>query len=304
MAFSDLKDSRVKHEVIVEDSAYTGKSAVTAAQKLISVDKVDVIVALWDTADPVAPLADRYNVIHTSIRWNSNIADKFKNTFTFESTYKDYSQAFIHLFKRLGITRFALLTHESEGWNLADEEMKKAAAQEGLTVTSSQSYVPGDSDYRSFVGRAIQGNPEIVMVNDVGEALEVITKQIRTLRPKQRVTGYLGYPIDLSLFEGEYFIDQLSTSPDFSARYQKQFGEPIYSRAQLAYDLARIVAKAYETFSSKPTTDQVREAIRSIHSYQGMSGTLTATNDNKVFRTTCSERQVVHGVAVLANLPK
>lgn len=298
MAFEDLKDDRIKHEVVIEDSEYTGKSAVSAAQKLISVDKVDVIVALWDTADPVAPLADRYDIIHTSIRWNSNIAEKFKNTFTFESTYKDYSQDFIKLFKKIGVQSFAILNHESQGWNLAMEELTAAAKQHGVEVKSSQSYVPSNSDYRSVAHRAVQGNPDIIIVNDVGEELETITKQVRAFRPKQRVTGYLGYPIDLSLFEGEYFVDQLSTDPQFAARYETQFGEAIYSRAQLAYDLAHIVHKAFAKFESKPSTAQVREALRSISEHHGMSGKIVATNDNKVFRTQTVVMQVQGGKAV------
>ena len=46
MAIKDLGDSRVKHELFIEDSQYDYKTSVTVAQKLISVDKVDILVAL------------------------------------------------------------------------------------------------------------------------------------------------------------------------------------------------------------------------------------------------------------------
>lgn len=301
MALADIDHGTVKHTLIVEDSQYQTRGAASAAQKLLAVDKVDIIVALWDTADVVAPLAESYNRVHASIRWNSNLANDFSNTFTFESTYRDYAESFLKLFKQVGVSRVAILNQESNGWNLALNVFKERAKASGITLTSTQSYLASENDHRVFAIRALKDKPDVVLINDVGENLELITKQLRSLNSRQRVTGYLDYPIDLSLFEGEYYVAQLTTDSAFARRYEKAYGEPIYSRAQLAYDLATIVSGVYQSFDIKPSTEQVVESLRQVKAHDGKAGQIINTDNGKVFRTQCVMKQVKDGAGVIKN---
>ena len=298
MALADLEKGHVQHELLFEDSQYKNRDAVAAAQRLFAKD-VDIIVAMWETADSVAPLADKYNKLHASIRWNSDIADKFKNTFTFESTYEDYSNGFARLFKDLSLNKVAVLNSEDNGWNLALEAFKKAAIKEGITLTSVQSYLPTENDFNAYALLAVKNKPDVVLVNDIGDSLELITKTLRILNPKQRVTGYLDYPINLKLFEGEYFINQLGTNLDFAKRYEKKYGEPIYARAQLAYDMFSIISKTIDKFDKKPEIPLLVSKLKEFGSTKGMSGEISNTNNGKVFRTKCNRIQVVNGEKVL-----
>lgn len=298
MALEDLDQTKVKHTLVSEDSQYQLKEAVSAANKLISIDQVDLLVALWETADVVAPLAERSNKVHASIRWNNNIAKSFKNTFTFESTYEDYAELFIKLFSKLGLKKIVILNQEANGWNLALEVLKRSAEKYGITISAAISYLGSENDYRVIALKALSTNPDIILINDSGENLEVVTRQIKTLNSSQRVTGYLGYPIDLSLFENEYFIDQLSTSSEFANRYEAKYREPVYIRAQLAYDLMSLLGKVYNSFESKPDTESFISRLKEQKDYQGVSGLIRATDEGKVFRTKCVVRRIVNGASV------
>lgn len=298
LAREEHRSKQVLHEFVYEDSQYKNRETASAAQKLLSVDKVDVIVAVWDTADIVAPFAERANRLHTSIRWNSNIAERFKNTFTFESTYKDYARHFAELFNSVKLTNISILNHESNGWNLARDAFVKDAEELGLNIVSSQNYLPEENDFNAYAVRALKAKPDVVLINDVAEKLEQITRALRVVNPKQRVTGYLDYPLDLSLYEGEYFVNQLSLDPAFAKKYQERYKEPLYTRGQLGYDLFAIVAAAYEKFKVKPSTAEIVERLGEPTNYEGASGTITNSEHHKVFRTTCNFMQVVNGKKV------
>jgi branched-chain amino acid transport system substrate-binding protein len=300
-AISDLAKNDVKHELYFEDSQYDKRSAVSAAQKLLSVNNVDVIVSLWETAEPIAPLADRFNKIHASIRWNSDTAEKFKNTFTFESTYQEYAKAFVALFKKQNFKKIALLGVDAVGWNLANQVFLSEANKFGLEITSSQTYLPGESDFKTYALRALKDKPDVILVDDAGDNINLVTKNIRSLNPSQRITGYLGYPMNLELFENEFFIAQLATDPSFEKRFEQRFNELVYVRAQLAYDLVTIIGTLYNKNLTKPSTEQIRDQLSTITEYQGASGRITTTNHGKVFQTEVKEMQVRNGKSVLVN---
>ncbi len=297
MAFSEVT-GEIKHKLFFEDTQNQNKNAVTAAQKLISVDKVDVIVGLWETAEPIAPLADRYNIVHASIRWNSDIADQFKNTFTFEATYDDYAKSYVNLFESMGIKTLSILNSDLVGWNLSLKSFLEYSELAKFKILSVQTYLPDEKDFKVYAYKALKGDPDIILVNDTAESLELVTRKIRELKNKQRVTGYLGLPINLELFENESYIGLLETDSDFEDKFFKTYKTPVYLRAQLAYDLAITVKNAYKNFPTKPTTEDVVKKIKASKKRLGASGPLIPTNNGKVFRTKCVAMQIKNGKRV------
>ena len=100
LALLERGNQQPKIEVIWEDGKFAPKESVSAAQKLISSDKVDLIISLWDTADVIAPISEKAKVIQLSIRWNPDVAARNKYTFTFESTYPTYYADIVKLIKK------------------------------------------------------------------------------------------------------------------------------------------------------------------------------------------------------------
>ncbi len=290
-------DPNVKYQLLVEDSQYDLAKTVSAIQKLATVDQADVLISLWDTADAIAPIADQINKLHTAIRWNNNIAKQYRNTFTFESTYQTWSEQFLQLLHQKGIKKVAILHHESNGWDLALSVFESQAAQYGIELISIQRYLPGERDFRSIVLKALSKKPDAILINDAGENLELIAKQVRSIKPTQFISGYLGYPIDYTLFEGAEFISQLSTSPEFEQRFQKTYGEKMYVRAQLAYDMIMLIGRAYSEFKLKPSTAEIVDRLRAQKSFNGASG-LIQNIDGKTFSTTCQKMQILNGQVV------
>lgn len=278
------KKSKFKHVLFYEDSQFIAKNAVSAATKLITSNKVDILVSLWDTADPIAPIAERYNILHTPIRWNSDIAHKYENTFTFESTYKDYARDFANLFSKLKFKKVALLSHESPGWLLAANAFREYAKSKSFKIVLDITFSK-NPDYKLLALKALSKKPDVIFLNDFSESMNLFTKKVRTLNPNQMVTGYLGYPMDLSFYNKTYFIDQLSLDVKFANKFEDTYGEKIYTRAQLANDLANIVAGVYERFENKATIKKVVKGLKNIKSYTGTSGPISKSDDGKVFKT-------------------
>ena len=294
LAKDDFKSAAFNIPLIFEDSRLETKSAVSAAQKLINNDKVDVIFSLWDTADPIAPLAETKEIPHLAIRWNDDLAHKNNFTFTFESTYKTFSAEFAKLFKEQQFKKVSFLVADAQGWLLGAGAFRDAARENNLQILSEQVYLSDSVDYRALALKALQGNPDVVLIYDISDHLLQLAKSIKQLKKDQRVTGYLSYPVDLSLFEGEHFIDQLSLSEEFAAKYQARFKDQVYGRAQLAYDAFSVLFKALKTFNDKPSGPELAKALSSVHEFVGASGPIKKSHP-RVFETQCSRKQVKQG---------
>lgn len=301
LALNDSKKNHITHEFIFEDSQYKNREAVTIAQKLLNLDKVDIVVALWNTADGVAPIAERYNKLHTSIRWNNNIAEKYKNTFTFESTYEDYSKNLAHLFKKLKFKTVSILSADVASWNLALNSFKKIARKENLQIINSQIYLPSENDFRALALKAVRKNPDIVLINDDGERIEELAKKIKIFNINQRITGYITSNIDLKLFEGEYFVSQMPIEKTFAKKFKSKYKEEVFLRAHLAYDMFNIVNQALKKFEKKPSTQELVKSLRKTGNYSGASGPIYNTDNGKVFRTQCEIMKIENSKIILAD---
>jgi ABC-type branched-subunit amino acid transport system substrate-binding protein len=291
LAKEDFSSPHFNVSLLFEDSRMETKSAVSAAQKLLTTDRVDAIFSLWDTADPIAPLAEARKTPHLAIRWNDNLARQFDFTFTFESTYKTFSSEFARLIRDQKFKTVSFLLADAQGWLLAADAFRAAAKENNLQIISEQIYPSDGIDYRALALKALQGHPDIVLIYDISDNLLQLAKSIKQYNKEQRVTGYLAYPVDLSLFEGEYFIDQLGLSSEFADKYQSRFHERVYARAQLAYDIFAVMFQALGKFNIKPNGVDLAKAISNVHEFKGASGIIKKSHP-RVFETQCSRKMV------------
>ena len=64
------KDLKNKYELVVEDSSNANKNIQHIAQKMISVDKVDAVITMFDpAANIVGPIATANKIIHFGQSW-------------------------------------------------------------------------------------------------------------------------------------------------------------------------------------------------------------------------------------------
>src|SRR5258707_12272234 len=92
LAKNQINSPDYEYDLIFEDDQLEAQKAVLAPHKLLSSDKVDVIFSVCNSAEAVAPIAEKANKLHFAIRWIPDVAEKHRTTFTHETTYKAFAQ--------------------------------------------------------------------------------------------------------------------------------------------------------------------------------------------------------------------
>jgi len=293
LAIEELVGGPIQFEVRYEDNRHQTNRAVSSVQKLLEIDKVDVLVSLWDMADAVAPLADRKKVPHLSIRWNHHVAERHKYTVTFESTYATYVKSQVRLLTALGAKTLGLITEQSQGWTLSGNELARQAQKAGFQVVSHDTFVGRSADLRTIVTKTLSHRPDVVVINAHQPDLDLILKRIREQRPTQQVTGYFETVEPPSLVEDLPFVAQYRVAPWFEKKFRDRFNEGFKARAPHGYDIIKLLEHAYRVAGRKVSSDELIEALSSVSNFKGATGTLT-TNATKNIENECVW-QVVRG---------
>jgi ABC-type branched-subunit amino acid transport system substrate-binding protein len=264
-------------QFIYEDSRLELRQAATAAQKLINVDKVDIVVSLWDTTDVVAPIAQKAGLLHFGLRWDPRITQDFPHLFTLECTYQTYVDWHTRLWEKLGTKRVAIIRDKTKGWALCSEYLHARQLPNGMKVVFEEAHNSEQRDFRGIFIKARQEHPDLYVLWNYPPAIEVAARQLREMDPGAAMTGDFETVQNKKLVEGCWYINTLSMTPEFAQLFEKRFGRPVKIRAPHAYDLFGILAKAYKQAgeNSRPDSQQLVAALMAIRDFPGALGPLT-----------------------------
>jgi branched-chain amino acid transport system substrate-binding protein len=285
LAVEEFSSPGVSFEALFEDNQHDAKQAVSSAHKLLDIDGADILISMWDMADVVAPLAEGKKVPHLAIRWNPDITERYKYTFTVESTYQSYINSLLELLKKQSVHSVALLTENAQGWILADDYFKKQSALAGIAVLADERYLADDSDYKTIILRTVKKSPDMLILLSNPPHTEALIKQIKEVAPKQQFTGYFEI-IDPSLINGIPFVAQFEVADWFAKKFKERFGELPKSRAAQGYDIVHLLAIAAKESGQKPTLESLVAAARKNDFSEGAAGPLIIKNP-KVIESQC-----------------
>ncbi|MCB0332186.1 MAG: ABC transporter substrate-binding protein [Bdellovibrionales bacterium] len=285
LGIEDFESSKLKFEFLYEDNQHKQSQAVSAAHKLMTQDKVDLLISLWDMADVVAPIAERKNIPHLAIRWNPQITEKYKFTMTMESTYQSYVNSQIELLKRLGVHTVGLLAEENQGWILGADYFQSKASQQGLIIYEYQRFLTDGGDLRPTIQKVLNKNPDIVVLFSNSPYTELLIKRIRERKPNQQITGYLESVSSLKAIENIPFVAQFAPAEWFVEKFKRRYGQSYLARAPQAYDLITLIADTVRKHG-KQTGLEFVHSLNLAHNLQGASGILNS-NGNRNIESQC-----------------
>jgi branched-chain amino acid transport system substrate-binding protein len=169
-------------KVYYEDGKCAEKDASTAAQKLISIDKVDLLFAVCGAeALAVAPIANQNKIVTIGL-WATNPQLSGISKYVFRNSYSDddsgriMAEAVNDKYKSVGIiTGLA-------GYPVGLRDGFKKYYTEKVY---SEDYQPGNNDFKTIVTKIIANSPQVVFVNANSQSEAVaILKQLELLRYK------------------------------------------------------------------------------------------------------------------------
>lgn len=287
--------SDVKLELVVEDGKCNGKDAVSAMQKLVEVDKVQVVIGGFCSSESLAaiPVAEAAKVAMISIGSSSpDLTGKSK--FFVRDYPSDASQGAV----------LAEIAYNKEGWkNVAfiQEQLdyplgifkafKAKFESLGGTVTKEE-FPSTTTDFRAIVTKVKSANPDALFVDTQAPAATIrIIKQVSELnwKPKMMVADILpGDPKSVSenkeLLEGVISAEFAGSDGEkgqmLAANYKTQTGSelPYKGYSQAAYDGVYLVHQAIMAvgYDGEKIANWLRT---SVSNWDGASGKVTIGSD-------------------------
>ena len=288
-----------KVQVIYEDDACDPQKAAAAANKLISVDKVKILVSGVCSGSTLAaaPIAEQNKVILlTPISTSPKITDAGDYVFRTSASSVQTAKAVSALIEKLGFTKVAILFENADytvGWK--DAFIAKYTENSQNAIVASEGVNSKDTDVKTQILKLVQAKPQalVYVLNSAVTGLNSI-KQTRDLKVSLPIIGdeyfsvnsIVQNPVAEGVYGTVYKYD--SNSPalkNLLAQYRSTYhaapSTEIYPA--MGYDGYNVLFNALSQCKSD-NPDCVKNELYKVSSYQGVSGVITIDSNGDTAR--------------------
>ena len=298
-------------EVIYEDGKCSNKDATTAAQKLISIDKVKVIVGMICSGEllSAAPVAEAAKVVLIGQGSSPDITNAGDYVFRTHPSDVIVSQTLVDHMKANNFKKVAILSG-STAYTLALEKDFKVKAANNIEIVIAEQYTDNTKDFQSLLQKIKTTNPDAFLLNGRTPADAArIAQQARVLGiTAQFYTAYFTAPEFVGLgkvVEGTYIADAPGLDPSnaraaaFLAKSKEKYGtEPAYTFFSVnAYDQVYLLAEIFKK-ASPEDADEIKKALYDTKAFNGVSGTFGFDANGDVTGIGMRMMQVKDGKAI------
>lgn len=277
-----------KLKVIYEDGKCTGKDAVAATEKLISIDKVKVILG-WSCSGMVlsaAPLANKNKVIIFSGYATSPLITK-AGDYVFRNAYSDADMGVVaaelvaEKHKTVGI-----LSEQTDFAQAYKDVFVKEFEKKGGKVVADEVFMQEARDYRSQIVKIMAAKPEAIWVDpQTDKTGGTAIKQLRELGWEGPIYGTFfaespgaveiaGNAMEGVIFAADPVVDPKANSKaaELLGKYKARYGkDPAYFYPFASdYDAVYIMANAIEEVDYD--ADKIKDWLYAMDWYEGVLG--------------------------------
>lgn len=308
LALDKIQDDAFHYELIVENDQFQAMRSVTAANKLLNLDKVDFLYLCSATSgQSVVHLADPKKIFMMSIN-SSDTRFAAASPYSFlhwVPARKEGEQA-VKIFKKYGAKKvlFLVTVHPgSEGmYRGISEEARKA----GIEVVK-MSIMPHDRDYTTIVQKAVRKGADMWHILVIDPGLTLLGKRMfeQNVKIPYSSSELPNFVQNKAMFEGIYFTDAYEGAPEVIEAYRKKYKtNNVYSVAY-AYDAMLIIDKLHRDFFAEhgrlPNGPELSAALQNMQGYSGAVGPVSVDKDG-VLQSEAIIRTFRNGEAVSVEL--
>lgn len=267
-------------QVIYEDGQCNAKAATNAANKLINVDKVSVIIGGLCSTETAAfgPMAMQNKVVVFSYGSSAPSLSQLGKYF-FRSYPSDAFQGKFgaeYAYNTMGARKVAIVYHVSEWGTGIKEVFEKRFKELGGEIIAAEGAPQEARDYRTIMSKVKGLNADVIYMPAYPDGSIVALKQAQELGIKTRFLGADAWADPKMQQEvsgrGDFiFTAPVNLSPDnFQQKIlAKTGGKDVPIGTPNAYDNVKILAEVIKKVGTD--TDKIQQAIRQIK-YDGVSG--------------------------------
>lgn len=287
--------------IVYEDDKGIPRDGVSALQKLISIDKTQVVIGAVASSVSLAmvPVVEQNKVVLFSPA-SSSPKLSGSSRFFFRNWPSDVLEAgamALFAYDSLRLRKVAILwVNNDYGLGLMSEFRRNFEAREGKIV-SSQSYPQNGVEFKSQLTKFKRVEPDAIYLAGYHKEMGQATKQIRELGIKAQILGDADYGVEELLgiaggaAEGAIYgtpaydpADKDTAVQGFAQRFDTKYSrQPSVFEAN-AYDAVRIIATVMD--SGVVTGEQIAARLKALKDYPGAAGRTTFDENNDVHRPT------------------
>lgn len=284
-------------EAIYYDDQGSPEEAVKCATKLVEVDKVDFVIAGFISSCIFASgqILEDAQVPFYVLGLSPSLLEPGWKYMARPTINTDYSiPSITDAMKSFGFTSLAVFEGQDDYGVAAGESMRKAAADAGLTVVTTENYVSGDTDFSGQVAKILTSGADCVFLGvtggDVGNAIKQFRQfgydgilfysegpQSTALEVAGEACNHLCFCYPYVMYES---VEDAAANPlmqNFLQRYSDTYGEFPYSETAFrAWDAMITLERAIKD-AGATDGDSIINATYAISDQEALSGTLDFT---------------------------
>jgi branched-chain amino acid transport system substrate-binding protein len=276
-----------KIEVVFEDSEGDPTKGITAIQKLINVDKIQVvIVSLTKVASAVRPVAEKNKIVMFGESTDTKLAINYEYVFRhfYSNAYNGRELAkFAYISLRKNKAAILYLNTEAgiEGKDAFEEEFKKL----GGIIVASEAFSDEETDFKVQLTKIKLANPEVVFLSGRGKTMSIIFNQFVQLGidaiplvqlqcgEKSVLEASKDVLEKLLVYSAEMDFNENSSVPivrNFVNLYRNKYNESPTDWAIIGYDDMQILIKALE--SGARTSEEIKNRLKENREFNLVEG--------------------------------
>lgn len=294
LAKKDLGDKAANYEIIVEDDEGNVAKSASAAQKLVSIDKVDAIVTVTSgTGNAVDKIAKDAGIPHICDCIVTNIAEG--TSFLYTALPQEESRRWLEEAKARNLSKVFPVIQNHPGMNLLGDEIRKQASNFGITIVGEEKIDPATKDFRTEVSKMKLVPADVYMTIVFPPTLDILAKEMMS----QKVTnfssvGVLAITADLSLFEGQWYTDNFLSDVGYQTKFTTAYPNTRFNArtAPHGYDIFNLIVKGHES-------GNIAEYLKNLNEYDGKVGKAVKAENKNIFSLPIGIWEVREGKTVL-----
>jgi len=294
------QNSRFSYKALFEDDQCQPKLSLLAAQRLVGLNRVDVLMTYFSgPGSVVSHYATQNKTPHLMWCFKADAADGIYN-FSHITLPQDSAKSWTQYAEKLGYKRPAFLVHRNAGALAVLKALEDYKIHSKLEWTVVENFNPGERDFRMILWRMKEKNPDLLYVYAFDPEMPIILRQLHEIGwniPISTITMF-DMEVDNPLVEGAWYVGSDSPSPEYRKWYTQTFhrvnapyGSALYS------DYVDMIYKACESYTGegKPSREYIARYLRSINDFPGASGTVSCSKMG-IFAAPPTLLKIQHGI--------
>lgn len=283
--------------VIFEDSQAKPELAINSANKLITIDKVAVIIGAMASSEvqSLAPILNKKEVVLISpAATGHEITTAGDYIFrTIVSDIYDGTAMARFAFNEKGVKRVGVFYITEAGPQGVAEAFIAEFEELGGEILAVETIHRGDQDYRSQISKIEVKKPEAIYFALYPRETELFVRQTKELGISElllthqlmddpEVLSKLGEAADGIIFTTPKLTPESGDEvvKDFYGKYKEKFNREPQNFAANAYDAVIIVVRAIEKYGY--SSDGIKKGLYEIKDYHGASGVFTMDENGDI----------------------